>query len=465
MAKLEILEGPDSGRKFQIDGGRLIIGRGPECDIRLSQGSISRNHAAIDLVDGTWFIEDLGSQNGVFIEGDKVKRAELNHQTKLQLGTIMTLFDADFGDQDISITGGDSEPDVDEFEVSIGTATQVGDAGQMDVGMIENIQQMADVYASIESEFGRMIVGQRAVLEELLIAIAAGGHCLMIGLPGLAKTLMVSTLSNILRLQFKRIQFTPDLMPSDIIGTDVLEINETTNQKTFRFIKGPIFANLLLADEINRTPPKTQAALLEAMQERQVTVANHVFPLPPPFFVLATQNPLEQEGTYPLPEAQLDRFMFNIMVDYPTEDEEEQIVEATTIKQSVDLKQVLSAQDLIGIQNYVRELPVSRHVLKYATRLVRSTRPKCESAPQFIQDNVFCGAGPRAAQFLVLGAKARSVLHGRLNVSCEDVKALALPVLRHRIFTNFTADSEGIGPDDLVQQLLVAVPEPDPSDY
>jgi len=287
----------------------------------------------------------------------------------------------------------------------------------------------------------------------------------MIGLPGLAKTLMVSTLSNILRLQFKRIQFTPDLMPSDIIGTDVLEINETTNQKTFRFIKGPIFANLLLADEINRTPPKTQAALLEAMQERQVTVANHVFPLPPPFFVLATQNPLEQEGTYPLPEAQLDRFMFNIMVDYPTEDEEEQIVEATTIKQSVDLKQVLSAQDLIGIQNYVRELPVSRHVLKYATRLVRSTRPKCESAPQFIQDNVFCGAGPRAAQFLVLGAKARSVLHGRLNVSCEDVKALALPVLRHRIFTNFTADSEGIGPDDLVQQLLVAVPEPDPSDY
>ncbi|OGV63177.1 MAG: AAA family ATPase [Lentisphaerae bacterium RIFOXYB12_FULL_65_16] len=331
--------------------------------------------------------------------------------------------------------------------------------------LIQDIREMAKVYPAIEGEFGRVIIGQRAVLEQLLIAIGAGGHCLMVGLPGLAKTLMVSTLANVLRLKFKRIQFTPDLMPSDIIGTDVLEINEATGQKFFRFIKGPIFTNMLLADEINRTPPKTQAALLEAMQERQVTVSNHVFPLPPPFFVLATQNPLEQEGTYPLPEAQLDRFMFNILVDYPEEAEEEAIVEATTSRKDVPLKQILSAQDLLSLQGRVRDLPVSRHVVKYATRLVRMTRPKVDGSPQFIRDNVFCGAGPRAAQFLILGAKARAVIHGRVNVGCEDVRALAPPVLRHRIFTNFTADSEGITPDDLVKQLLVSVPEPAPKDY
>jgi len=466
MAKLEILEGPDSGRKFQVDGGRLIIGRGPECDIRLSQGSISRNHAVLELTDGTWFLEDLESQNGTFIDGNPVERVELAHQTKVQLGTIMVMFDADYGDFDLSITGEDTvdeEEEEDEFEVEPASVTLVADS--LDEAAIQTIQKMGDMYEAIEEEFGRVIIGQRTVLEELLIAIGAGGHCLMVGLPGLAKTLMISTLASILRLRFKRIQFTPDLMPSDIIGTDVLEINESTGQKTFRFIKGPIFTNMLLADEINRTPPKTQAALLESMQERQVTVSNHVFPLPPPFFVLATQNPLEQEGTYPLPEAQLDRFMFNIIVDYPEEDEEETIVEATTKNQSIDLKQILSSQDLLALQAKVRELPVSRHIVKYATRLVRMTRPKCEGAPQFIRDNVFCGAGPRAAQFLVLGAKARSVIHGRLNVSCEDVRELALPVLRHRIFTNFTADSEGIGADDLVKQLLVSVPEPDESDY
>ncbi len=462
MAKLEILEGPDTGRKFQIDGGRLIIGRGAECDIRLQQGSISRMHAAIDFIDGVWRIEDLGSQNGIFIAGEPVRNAVLEHQTKLQLGTIMTLFDADYGEADVSITEEDYEVDDDDQELDAGAATYVPEALEESM---EALRQMGDIYSTIEAEFGRVIVGQRAVLEELLIAIAAGSHCLMIGLPGLAKTLMVSTLASILRLRFKRIQFTPDLMPSDIIGTDVLEIEEATGKKMFRFIKGPIFTNMLLADEINRTPPKTQAALLEAMQERQVTVANHVFPLPPPFFVLATQNPLEQEGTYPLPEAQLDRFMFNIIVDYPEEDEEETIVEATTTRQNVDLKQILSAQDLVALQGQVRDLPVSRHVVKYATRLTRMTRPKVDGAPQFIRDNVFCGAGPRAAQFLVLGAKARAVVHGRLNVSCDDVRALALPVLRHRIFTNFTADSEGIGPDDLIKQLLISVPEPDQNDY
>jgi len=330
---------------------------------------------------------------------------------------------------------------------------------------VEDIKKLGDVTGSILKEFGKVIIGQKQVAEELLIALAAGGHCLMIGLPGLAKTLMVNTLAQILQLQFKRVQFTPDLMPSDIIGTDILDIDEQTGHKSFRFIKGPLFTNMLLADEINRTPPKTQAALLEAMQERQVTASNQVFKLPPPFFVLATQNPLEQEGTYPLPEAQLDRFMFNILVNYPSADEEEAIVMATTGKEHSKLKSIISADDLIVIQEVVRNLPVSPHVVKYATRLVRMTRPGENAAPDFIKANIHCGAGPRAAQCLVLGAKARAVLHGRINISCADVKALALPVLRHRIFTNFTADSEGITADSLVQKLLNVIPEPSPQDY
>jgi MoxR-like ATPase len=457
MAKLEILEGPDAGRKYEIDAG------GDECDSRLNQGSISRQHAALDCMDGVWTIEDLGSQNGIFIDDERVREATLTGETRVRFGTIMALFDPSYDGSDMSITSEDavSETVVGESELSGGAVSSSSSESEA----VADVHEIGDAYASIEREFGRVIIGQRQVLEELLIAIAAGGHCLMIGLPGLAKTLMVSTLSQILRLRFKRIQFTPDLMPSDIIGTDVLEVNEETGQKTFRFIKGPIFTNMLLADEINRTPPKTQAALLESMQERQVTIANHVFPLPPPFFVLATQNPLEQEGTYPLPEAQLDRFMFNIIVDYPDADEEEQIVMATTGRQSVELKQIMSSQQLLGLQSIVRELPVSEHVVKYATRLVRMTRPKCEESPQFIRDNVHCGAGPRAAQFLILGAKARAVLHGRVNISCEDIRALALPVLRHRIFTNFTADSEGIGPDDLIKQLLASAPEPDQRDY
>jgi len=299
----------------------------------------------------------------------------------------------------------------------------------------------------------------------LLIAIAAGGHCLMIGLPGLAKTLMISTLARVMELSFKRVQFTPDLMPSDIIGSDVLEVDADTGRKSFRFIKGPVFTNMLLADEINRTPPKTQAALLEAMQEKQVTASNQHFELPPPFFVLATQNPLEQEGTYPLPEAQLDRFMFNILVDYPSEEEEEAIIMATTGNSDAHLRKIIGAEGLLALQTLVRELPVSPHLVKYATRLVRSTRPKGGSAPDFIKAHVYCGAGPRAAQCLVLGAKARAVLQGRVNVSCADVKALALPVLRHRIFTNFSADSEGITVDDLIRKLLIITPEPNEKDY
>jgi MoxR-like ATPase len=471
MAKLEILGGPDAGRKYEINGGRLIVGRGDECDVRINEGSISRHHAALECVEGVWYVEDLKSANGVFVNGAQVSRTEVAGRNTIQFGSVSTVFNTALGEETLSITAESAGQAAAEDAADARQRASLGvDAAWMQGRAlagetITDIHDMGGIYGQIESEFGRTIVGQKQVLEELLVAIAAGGHCLMIGLPGLGKTLMVNTLAKILRLQFKRIQFTPDLMPSDIIGTDVLEVNEDTGQKTFRFIKGPIFANMLLADEINRTPPNTQSALLEAMQERQVTVANHVFPLPPPFFVLATQNPLEQEGTYPLPEAQLDRFMFNIIVDYPEVDEEERIVMATTGRQDTELREVLTAANLLALQSTVRQLPVSPHVVKYATRLVRLTRPKAEDAPQFIKDNVHVGAGPRAAQYLILGAKARAVLHGRLNVSCEDIRTLALPVMRHRIFTNFTADSEGIGPDDLVKQLLGAVPEPSEKDY
>ena len=328
-----------------------------------------------------------------------------------------------------------------------------------------NIQDIVGKMAALKAELAKVIVGQQDVIDQIIITLLAGGHALLTGVPGLGKTLLVKTVAQLFSLSFKRIQFTPDLMPADIFGTEVLQEDPATGTRAFKFIRGPVFANIVLADEINRTPPKTQAALLEAMQEKQVTASNQLFKLPPPFFVLATQNPLEQEGTYPLPEAQLDRFMFNILVDYPDAEEEEQIVMATTTRKKVELNQLLSADDLVRIQAIVRDLPVSPHVVKYATRLVRMTRPKSDEAPDFIRQYVHCGAGPRAAQCLVLGAKARAVLQGRVNVSCGDVRAIALPVLRHRLFTNFTADSEGVTADDIVARLLEKAPEPSAKDY
>jgi MoxR-like ATPase len=452
MAELEILDGENAGYKYEIDRQHLIIGNAADCDICLSDASLSHHHAVLEYSNDTWELRDPGSKGGTFVEDQQIQRILIPEETCFRLGQINFRFSP-------------FESPAESADKPSSEAKELPAADELSLEAMESIRKLGDLHARIEREFGQVIIGQREVLEQLLIAIASGGHCLMIGLPGLAKTLMVQTLSSILRLKFKRIQFTPDLMPSDIIGTDVLEVNEATNQKTFRFIKGPIFTNMLLADEINRTPPKTQAALLESMQEHQVTVSNQVFALPPPFFVLATQNPLEQEGTYPLPEAQLDRFMFNILVDYPNEAEEEAIIAATTSKQSADLSEILDAEELLHLHKTVRELPVSPHIIKYATRLVRATRPQNERAPQFIRDYVFCGAGPRAAQYLVLGAKARSVLRGRFNVNCDDVRALALPVLRHRIFTNFSADSEEMTPDKLVERLLATVPEPGPEDY
>jgi MoxR-like ATPase len=291
-------------------------------------------------------------------------------------------------------------------------------------------------------------------VEEVLIAVFSRGHALLVGVPGLAKTLLVSTLSHVLDLSFKRIQFTPDLMPSDITGSDVLEEDHTTGKRVFRFVQGPIFANMVLADEINRTPPKTQAALLEAMQEHHVTVGSQSFPLPEPFFVLATQNPIEQEGTYPLPEAQLDRFMFNIVVDYPNADEESAIIRQVTSARRSVLKKVLDGPAILRLQDVVRRVPVADHVIEYARNLARASRPKQPEAPSFIKEMVGWGAGPRAGINLIVAAKARAILHGRLHATTADVTAVALPVLRHRIITTFNAEAAGVTSDEIVNSLI-----------
>ena len=324
------------------------------------------------------------------------------------------------------------------------------------------IAKLRDTYVQMREELSKCIVGQDAVLDQLITCLFAGGHCLLLGVPGLAKTLMVRTIAAVLDLDFKRIQFTPDLMPSDITGTDVLQEDQATRERSFRFIKGPIFTNTLLADEINRTPPKTQAALLEAMQEYRVTAAGYTHNLPQPFFVLATQNPIEQEGTYPLPEAQLDRFMFMINVGYPSREEEIRIVRETTGEWEMVLEPVLSAEEIVALQKIVRKVPVSEHVVAYATDLARATRPPLPDAPDFIKNWVDWGAGPRAAQYLTLGAKARAVLDGRFNVSCDDIRAVAHPVLRHRVLTNFNADAEGVDSNKIIDMLLERVAEPAP---
>ncbi len=329
----------------------------------------------------------------------------------------------------------------------------------------EAVERLGKAHKILLREIHKVIIGQNEIINEMLISVFCRGHALIIGVPGLAKTLMVRTLAQTLQLSFSRIQFTPDLMPSDITGTQIIEEDVTTGKRQFRFVKGPLFANVILADEINRTPPKTQSALLQAMQEYQVTAGGETFGLELPFFVLATQNPIEQEGTYPLPEAQLDRFMLNINIGYPTKSEEHEIVKTTTIDQNIELKPVLRGADILLIQRIVRRVPISDHVVDYAVRLTRSTRPKEEETPDFIKGWLSWGAGPRAAQHLVLAAKARTILDGRYNVSCEDVRRVAHTVFRHRLFTNFNADAEGVTPDDIIDKLLEVVAESSEADY
>jgi len=449
MPNLKIQPGTPQESTFALGDRGIQIGRALDCDIVLDVNSpASRHHAQVYLLSGHWRVRDLNSANGTKLNGKTVDDGALRDGDEILIGDTTLRFEST----------ANAAPESASPAVAPGTPAEQAQ-------IQETVARMSYRASLIQAEIAKAIIGQKEVVREVLMAIFARGHALMIGLPGLAKTTLVKTVAEVLDLNFRRIQFTPDLMPSDITGTDILEVDERTGTKEYRFLKGPIFTNILLADEINRTPPKTQAALLEAMQEHSVTAAGRTFPLDPPFFVLATQNPLEQEGTYPLPEAQLDRFMFSIYVDYPSVDEEELIAKSTTTDVSLPLNKVLDAADIIQIQALVRALPVSDHVIKYATRLVRATRPGDKSAPDFIKQWMHCGAGPRAVQYLILAAKARAVMEGRLLVTADDIRLAARPVLRHRLFTNFTADSEGVDGNQIVKKLLETIGEPDEKDY
>jgi len=454
MPQIRVKMGFQEGRVFPLEDKKMVIGRDPKSDILLDiESPASRHHATLYKIADQWRIQDQGSLNGTLLNGNRVEDTGLKDGDKIVIGTAIFIF------EDTASPASPAAPSNQRAEENLFASSE-------DQSRIQaTVKEMSVKTRLIEAEISKAIIGQKEIIVELLTAIISNGHVLMIGMPGLAKTMMIRTVSQVLDLQFRRIQFTPDLMPSDITGTDILEVDEASGHKEYRFIKGPIFTNILLADEINRTPPKTQAALLEAMQEHSVTAAGQTYPLDLPFFVLATQNPLEQEGTYPLPEAQLDRFMFSIYIDYPSEADEETIAKVTTTQRDVELKKILNGGEILELQQAVRDLPISNHVVKYATRLVRATRPADVRAPEFIKKWVHCGAGPRATQYLVIAAKARAVIAGRLLVTCDDVRAAARPVLRHRMFTNFTADSEGVDTDKIVLKLLAEIPEPDEKDY
>jgi len=443
MARIVVTQGDHKGREIELPD-ETIIGRDVHCGLPLNDTKVSRHHAKIYCDGGVWQLVDLDSANGTLLNDQEIKVAVLKKNDVVSIGGTIFIFK------------NGAEPET-ETAVKLGMLTTADD--------LKLVEQMRLSMNAIRKEVGKVIIGQEDVLNEILMCIIAGGHALLIGLPGLAKTLTVNTIARVLDMKFKRVQFTPDLMPSDITGTEVLETDRVTQQKEFRFMQGPIFCNMLLADEINRTPPKTQAALLEAMQEKQVSVGKDVYKLDKPFFVLATQNPIEQEGTYPLPEAQLDRFMFNIFVDYPTRDEEMMVIARTTVSEGEEPQVVLDKQAVIHLQEVVRKIPVSEHVIGYAVSLVRATRPNDEAAPEFTRKYVSTGAGPRAGQYLVLAAKARAVLEGRIHVSCNDIRSAAMPVLRHRILTNFAADSEGLKSVDIVRRLLSEIKEPGAETY
>ena len=441
MDKLTIVEGQAKGTSYPLQENEVTIGRSRDCTIRVAETDVSRVHAKVVRQDGDWLVSDAGSRNGIQVNGQPcpVPRV-LKPGDVVKVGSCHLRFDR---------TEASAAPPV------------LAPSGDLSTDSLQRLRAARD---RISAEVAKVIIGQKTVIEQILIALFSQGHVLLVGVPGLAKTLMIRTIASALDLEFKRVQFTPDLMPSDITGTEVLEEDPNTKERIFRFIKGPVFTNILLADEINRTPPKTQAALLEAMQEHRVTASGYTYRLREPFFVLATQNPIEQEGTYPLPEAQLDRFMFMLRVDYPARAEEIEIAIKTTQETPANPQQVLTGDEIVALQTLVRKMPVSDYVVTFAADLVRASRPKTPPAPKFINDFVTWGAGPRAVQYLTLGAKARAMLDGRVNVSCADVRAVAPIVLRHRLFTNFNADAEGIDSDRIVEMLLKEIKEPEAKD-
>ncbi len=467
MAKL-IIQQPDGEQLLtELDASQsYVIGRSEDCSICIPAEAVSGQHASLTPSEQGWVLEDMGSSNGTSVNGQEMTQALLTDGSHIMLGGQIALLFTD--DQPVAASAkvADEVPPPDENYRKGDKAGRrnfkVQGASEDDLKLVKAMSARSN---KIRAEIAKVIIGQVDVIDQVMMVIIAGGHGLLVGMPGMAKTLLCATIAKVLDMEFKRVQFTPDLMPTDITGTEILEHDPLTDKKSFRFIKGPIFTNMLLADEINRTPPKTQASLLEAMQEKCVTAGNQTYKLDAPFFVLATQNPIEQEGTYPLPEAQQDRFMFNLWVDYPQEDEEETVVKSTTVAQQQMPEKVISKEELLQLQDVVRKIPVSDHVIKYAVRLVRATRPNDEKSPDFIKKYVSNGAGPRAGQFLVMAAKARAVLEGRIHVSCSDVVKAAVPVLRHRIIANFAADSEGISTTALVERLLKTVTQPDDTDY
>jgi MoxR-like ATPase len=441
---------------FQLDRQAVTLGRGKENDIPIDCISTSVRHAEMRRVEGGYELHDLGSTNGIYVNGKRRDLVRLHSGQTLMMGGVE--FDFELSEEEMETLRGEKHAhdgfDAEEESPHNKTAHLTPPAPD-DVAAVK---RLLEARKKITGELAEKIVGMDQVIDELLIAIFARGHCLLMGVPGLAKTLLVSSLAECLSLSFKRIQFTPDLMPSDIIGSEILQDDPETGHRRFMFARGPVFANLVLADEINRTPPKTQAALLEAMQEKKVSVGGEDLLLDEPFFVLATQNPIEQEGTYPLPDAQLDRFFFNIVVDYPGYDEEIEIVRRISGTPRGGLAKVLGRDEIMFLQNLVRRTPVADHLFHYATRLVRATRPKQADAPSVTQEWITYGAGPRASINLIVAAKARAVLRGRYHVSVEDIRAVALPVLRHRIILNFSAHSEGLATDDIIKRLLDVVP-------
>jgi MoxR-like ATPase len=495
MAKLLFKSGPLQGQSLKLDDQvPMVLGRHNDCEVVIADSMVSGHHARVELGDDGWVLTDLNSSNGTTVNGSAIETTPLTDGLTFNFGgtiEIQFLLDdkpastatppaaAPAPVKPVAPAPAAAKPEVAPAPAKPAapvpapvkaaplpaptphTAAEMG-ASEEDLALVQKMKEFTEI---IRHEVAKVIIGQVEVVEQVLMVMIAGGHGLLIGMPGMAKTTLVSTIARVLDMDFKRVQFTPDLMPTDITGTEVLETNKETMEKEFRFIRGPIFCNMLLADEINRTPPKTQASLLEAMQEKRVTVGNLTYTLDKPFFVLATQNPIEQEGTYPLPEAQQDRFMFNIWVDYPLEDEEEAIIKATTVTQIADPQKVMSKEQVLQLQAVVRKIPVSDHVIKYAIRLVRATRPGNEKSPDFIKQYVACGAGPRAGQYLIMAAKARAVLEGRIHVSCNDIKRAAIPVLRHRLLTNFAADSEGLTVLKLVEKLVATVEEPSEKDY
>lgn len=422
-AHLLIIEGPEPGLTVALNEGIQFIGRDSSTDICIPHPSISKIHASLDLRNNELSLSDCDSTNGIKVNGEKHKQIKIEDQDSFLIGDILIRF----------ISGSDIKNTLTDFSNRI---------------------------PILRSEIKKIIVGQDDVVSQILAGIFGGGHCLLTGVPGLAKTITVNSISKVLNLDFKRIQFTPDLMPSDITGTTILDEDEH-GKRSFKFVKGPIFTQLLLADEINRTPPKTQAALLEAMQEKQVTVGEHTMELPAPFIVMATRNPVEQEGTYILPEAQLDRFMFNINIDYPTPTEEEEILRRTCSPNSYHLKQIFQASDIIRFRKAIERIETSPLVISYVTALTRATRPGTKDCPEELNELIEYGAGPRAGQYLIRGAKAFAAMEGRSFTSCEDIKKCAIPVLRHRISPSFKAQATRISEDDLVRKLLDLIPEPE----